>query len=92
MFAVRPTPEGKWIPHTSYGLGISSIEVVPGVTVWGMGGAFHGSFCYTYGTRDGLHIVSQSINADWNNPIGVFTEVLRAEFAPEESAPADPAR
>ncbi|WP_051779016.1 serine hydrolase domain-containing protein [Streptomyces sp. NRRL S-241] len=92
MFAVRPTPEGKWIPHTSYGLGISSIEVAPGVTVWGMGGAFHGSFCYTYGTRDGLHIVSQSINADWNNPIGVFTEVLLAEFAPEEPAPADPAR
>ncbi|WP_404952851.1 serine hydrolase domain-containing protein [Streptomyces sp. 147326] len=81
MFTVFPTPEGKWIPHTSYGLAVASVELSCGERVWGMGGAFTGSFCYTFGTRDGGHLVSQSLNGDWSDPIGLFTEVLEAEFA-----------
>ncbi|MET9573128.1 serine hydrolase domain-containing protein [Streptomyces virginiae] len=86
MFAARPTPEGKWIPGASYGLGMSSMTVPSGATVWGMGGAINGSFCYTYGTRDGEHLVAQSVNGDWNDPIGLFTQVLEAEFAADGPA------
>ncbi|MEU9160844.1 serine hydrolase domain-containing protein [Streptomyces sp. NPDC048424] len=86
MFTVFPTPAGKWIPGTSYGLGVASVDLSSGATVWGMGGAFTGSFCYTYGTRDGEHLVSQSLNGDWSDPIGLFTEVLEAEFAKTGSA------
>ncbi|MFJ9767237.1 serine hydrolase domain-containing protein [Streptomyces erythrochromogenes] len=86
MFAARPAPEGKWIPGASYGLGMSSMTVSSGATVWGMGGAINGSFCYTYGTRDGEHLVAQSVNGDWDDPIGIFTQVLEAEFAGDRPA------
>ncbi|GAA1455918.1 beta-lactamase family protein [Nocardiopsis exhalans] len=78
MFTTAPTPEGKWlpIPDTTYGLGMSSLTLAGGDTVWGMGGAINGSFCFTYGTRDGGLVISQSINCDWGNPIGAFAELL----------------
>ncbi|WKV70218.1 beta-lactamase family protein [Streptomyces sp. PCS3-D2] len=37
MFAVRPAPAGQWIPGASYGLGMSSMALSCGATVWGMG-------------------------------------------------------
>ncbi|MFE0602382.1 serine hydrolase [Streptomyces sp. NPDC058892] len=86
MFAVRPAPAGQWIPGASYGLGMSSMALSCGATVWGMGGAINGSYCYTYGTRDGGHLLAQSVNGDWNDPIGLFTQVLEAELAGDRTA------
>ncbi|MFC7564399.1 serine hydrolase domain-containing protein [Actinomadura namibiensis] len=80
MFATAATPQGKWIPDTTYGLGVSSIKLPCGTTVWGMGGAINGSFSFTYGTRDGRHMMAQNVNGDWNNPIDTFTKALDAEF------------
>ncbi|MFB4273451.1 serine hydrolase domain-containing protein [Nonomuraea sp. GTA35] len=80
MFTTNPVPEGKWTPNTTYGLGMSSVKLSCGTTVWGMGGALHGSWSYAYGTRDATRMLVQNVNGDWNNPIAVFTDVLEAEF------------
>jgi D-alanyl-D-alanine carboxypeptidase len=80
MFTTVATPEGMWIPNTTYGLGVSSITLSCSATVWGMGGAINGSLSYTYGTRDGRHMAAQNVNGDWNDPIDIFTQVLEAEF------------
>jgi D-alanyl-D-alanine carboxypeptidase len=50
-----------------------------------MGGAIDGSWSYTFGTRDGRHMLSTEVNGDWANgaqlgPISVFTAELEAEF------------
>ncbi|MBN6050807.1 beta-lactamase family protein, partial [Nonomuraea sp. RK-328] len=85
MFATTPVPEGKWIPgDPGYGLGVSSLRLPGGRTVWGMGGAINGSFTFAYGTRDGERMVVQNVNGDWNDPIGLFMEVLEAEFGPAD--------
>ncbi|MEV7023092.1 serine hydrolase domain-containing protein [Kitasatospora sp. NPDC093558] len=89
MFTVIPTPPKEWIKDTTYGLGVSSIKLSC-TTVWGMGGAINGSWSYTYGSRDGRHLLSTHVNGDWTNgnwtygnwPIGVFTDELEAEFCP----------
>jgi D-alanyl-D-alanine carboxypeptidase len=78
MFTTRPTI--GWIPDTTYGLGMSSITLSCGRVVWGMGGAISGSFSYTYGTRDGRTMLAINVNGDWNNPIGIFTRALEAQF------------
>ncbi|MEV6429175.1 serine hydrolase domain-containing protein [Nocardia sp. NPDC051463] len=83
MFRAGPTK--NWITHTGYGLGVSSVTLPSGVTLWGMGGALFGSWTYTYGTRDGRHILVANVNGDWahgdwHDPIGVFTDLLQAEF------------
>ncbi|WP_354638211.1 serine hydrolase domain-containing protein [Kitasatospora camelliae] len=90
MFATLPT-RGQWIPDTTYGLGVASITLPCGPTVWGMGGAIPGSWSYTFGTRDGRHLLSTNVNGDWAdgtwtmpNPIGVFTAELEAEFCPTD--------
>ncbi|MEU1390896.1 MULTISPECIES: serine hydrolase domain-containing protein [unclassified Nonomuraea] len=80
MFAANPVPDGKWIPNTTYGLGMSSVKLSCGTTVWGMGGALQGSWSYAYGTRDATRMLVQNVNGDWNNPIAAFTDVLEAEF------------
>ncbi|WP_084464277.1 serine hydrolase domain-containing protein [Microtetraspora fusca] len=90
MFTTVPTK--NWIPDTTYGLGISSVTLPCGATVWGMGGAIFGSWSYTYGTRDGEHMVVIDVNGDWANgpwddPIGIFTDVLQAEFCPPKTTP-----
>ncbi|MGK4581938.1 serine hydrolase domain-containing protein [Kitasatospora sp. HPMI-4] len=77
-------PQGGWIDKSHYGLGVASMDLSCG-TVWGMGGAIDGSWSYTFGTRDGRHILSTEVNGDWANgswktPIGVFTAELEAEF------------
>ncbi|MBV2156662.1 serine hydrolase [Kitasatospora sp. SUK 42] len=89
MFTVLD-PQGHWIPDTRYGLGVASLKLSCG-TVWGMGGAINGSWSYTFGTRDGRHLLSTEVNGDWakggwGSPIGIFTAELEAEFCP--AAPA----
>ncbi|MBO1416422.1 serine hydrolase [Streptomyces sp. FH025] len=85
MFTMVRTPADKWIKDTSYGLGVSSVNL-PCTTVWGMGGAINGSWTYTYGSRDGRHLLSTNVNGDWLNggsgPIDLFTAELKAEFCP----------
>lgn len=78
----------NWIPNTTYGLGISSIRLSCGVTVWGHGGAITGSWSYVYGTRNGARMVSQHINGDWSDQIGTFTSILQAEFCPDAQVDA----
>ncbi|MFD9818511.1 serine hydrolase domain-containing protein [Streptomyces violascens] len=83
MFTMRPTK--GWIPGTTYGLGVSSLTLPGGNTVWGMGGAVLGSWSYAYGTRDGGHMLTTNVNADWaqgpwDDPIGIFTDVFETEF------------
>ncbi|MFF4814295.1 serine hydrolase domain-containing protein [Kitasatospora sp. NPDC001309] len=76
-----------WIPNSHYGLGIGSITLSCG-EVWGMGGAINGSWSYTFGSRDGRHMMSTQVNGDWANgeawgPVAVFTKELEAEFCGE---------
>ncbi|MFJ1930472.1 MULTISPECIES: serine hydrolase domain-containing protein [unclassified Streptomyces] len=84
MFTTLPTH--GWIPNTTYGLGVSSVTLPCGETVWGMGGALFGSWSYTYGARDGVHMVTVNVSGDWVNsgwddPIGIFTDLLQTKFA-----------
>ncbi|MFD8542536.1 serine hydrolase domain-containing protein [Streptomyces sp. NPDC059649] len=85
MFTMLPTHD--WIPHTTYGLGVSSVLLPCGETVWGMGGALFGSWSYSYGTRDGAHMLTVNVNGDWvdrgwDDPIGIFTDLLETNFSP----------
>ncbi|MFJ3928195.1 serine hydrolase domain-containing protein [Streptomyces sp. NPDC090022] len=80
MFTMLPTE--NWIPGTTYGLGVSSVRLACGETVWGMGGAVNGSWTFTYGTRDGRRVLSVNVNGDWNDPIATFTDLLGTEFCP----------
>ncbi|SDW27790.1 D-alanyl-D-alanine carboxypeptidase [Amycolatopsis xylanica] len=87
MFTTVATGD-KWIPNTGYGLGVASVRLARGTEVWGMGGAIHGSWSYSFGTRDGSRLVVVNVNGDWAaggrpDPIGVFTDLLEAEFASE---------
>ncbi|MEU8774301.1 serine hydrolase domain-containing protein [Streptomyces sp. NPDC048606] len=88
MFTTVTTEQ--WIPDTAYGLGVASVSLPGGVTVWGMGGAINGSWTYTFGSRDGARMVSVNANGDWNFPIAAFTELLQAEFAPEPAPGSAP--
>jgi D-alanyl-D-alanine carboxypeptidase len=81
MFITVSTDGAGWIPDTRYGLGVFSQTLPCGVTVWGNGGAIHGSWSYAMGSRDGRRLVSQNINGDWLG-LGIFNEVLQAEFCP----------
>jgi D-alanyl-D-alanine carboxypeptidase len=78
----------NWIPNTTYGLGISSVKLSCDVTLWGHGGAINGSWSYSYGTRDGKRMVTQHVNGDWSDQIGIFTKVLEAEFCSDGSSVA----
>ncbi|GAA4636192.1 serine hydrolase domain-containing protein [Actinoallomurus vinaceus] len=85
-------PTKNWIPDTAYGLGISSVTLPCGPTVWGMGGAIFGSWSYAYRTRDGEHTAVVNVNGDWahgpwGDPIGIFTDVLQTEFCPPKPTP-----
>lgn len=79
-------PGTNWIKGSQYGLGVAS-QKLSCTTVWGMGGAINGSWSYTFGSRDGRHLLSTEVNGDWakgpmGSPIGVFTTELEAEFCP----------
>ncbi|MGP3958658.1 serine hydrolase domain-containing protein [Nonomuraea sp. 3N208] len=63
MFTTVPTKD--WVPNAAYGLGASSVKLSCGRTVWGMGGAIFGSWSYAYGSRDGKHLITTNVNADW---------------------------
>ena len=83
MFTTVPTRD--WISNAAYGLGVSSVRLPCGETVWGMGGALFGSWSYAYGARDGEQMVTTNVNGDWINggwddPIGIFTDLLEAKF------------
>ncbi|CAM5423721.1 hypothetical protein GCM10010329_00650 [Streptomyces spiroverticillatus] len=89
MLAAVPTE--NWLPASAYGLGISRLTLPSGVQVWGMDGAIFGSWSYVYGTPDGAHLLAANINSDWvegcwEDPTGLFTDLLEAEFG----RPADP--
>ncbi|MFJ3840812.1 serine hydrolase [Streptomyces sp. NPDC090054] len=78
-------PTENWLPGADHGLGVSCPTLSSGTEVWGMGGALFGSFSYVYGTREGAHMLAVNINADWaggpwEDPIGIFTDLLEAEF------------
>lgn len=80
------TQTQNWLPRSTYGCGVSRILLPSGTAVWGMGGALFGSWTYVYGTRDGTHMLAVNINADWaegrwQDPIGIFTDLLEAEFS-----------
>ncbi|HET6855971.1 MAG TPA: serine hydrolase domain-containing protein [Streptomyces sp.] len=84
MFTTVPTH--RWISNAAYGLGVSSVTLPGGETVWGMGGALFGSWTYAYGARDGRRMLTVNVNGDWVNsgwddPIGIFTDLLRTKFA-----------
>ncbi|MGW8884567.1 serine hydrolase domain-containing protein [Streptomyces sp. NPDC055749] len=84
MFTTVPTH--GWISNAAYGLGVSSVTLPCQETVWGMGGALFGSWSYTYGDRDGVHMVTANVNGDWvdsgwDDPIGIFTELLQTKFS-----------
>ncbi|SEM11254.1 serine hydrolase domain-containing protein [Streptacidiphilus jiangxiensis] len=84
MFTMLDT-QGNWVGNNSeYGLGVGSIKLSC-TTVWGMGGAIDGSWSYTFGTRDGRHLLSTEVDGDWGNgtwrsPVGVFNAEMEAEF------------
>jgi D-alanyl-D-alanine carboxypeptidase len=87
-------PGKNWIAKAHYGLGVASIDLSCGA-VWGMGGAIDGSWSYTFGSRDGRHMLSTETNGDWSNgrwasvyggPIPLFTAELEAEFCRTGSA------
>ncbi|WP_392892410.1 serine hydrolase domain-containing protein [Streptomyces sp. LN699] len=87
MFTTVPTR--NWISNAAYGLGVSSVRLPCGETVWGMGGALFGSWSYAYGARagagDGEQMVTINVNGDWceggwDDPIGMFTDLLQAKF------------
>ncbi|HJD81603.1 serine hydrolase domain-containing protein [Kitasatospora aureofaciens] len=83
MFTMQD-PGNAWIPQSHYGLGVASLTLSCG-QMWGMGGAINGSWSYTFGTRDGRHLLSTEVNGDWADgeqwgPISVFTKELEAEF------------
>ncbi|MFD9220187.1 serine hydrolase domain-containing protein [Streptomyces sp. NPDC060064] len=84
MFTTVPTH--RWISNATYGLGVSSVTLPGGETIWGRGGALFGSWSYTYGTRDGKHMTTVNVNGDWVNsgwddPIGIFTDLLQRKFS-----------
>ncbi|MEU4120133.1 serine hydrolase domain-containing protein [Kitasatospora sp. NPDC028055] len=89
MVTMKDPKAGRtgWVPNSHYGLGIGSLTLSCG-EVWGMGGAINGSWSYTFGSRDGRHMMSTQVNGDWANgeawgPVAVFTKELEAEFCGE---------
>lgn len=84
MLTTVPTTD--WVPNASYGLGVSSVRLSCGVTVWGNGGAIHGSWSLIHGTRDGDRVIVTNLNGDWvDDPTGVQLDVIEAEFCPDGS-------
>jgi D-alanyl-D-alanine carboxypeptidase len=76
----------NWIAHTRYGLGLSSIALPGGATLWGMVGTMFGSQTATYGSRNGQHLMTININGDWvagpwEDPSGIFADLLAIEFS-----------
>ncbi len=86
MLTMTPVPDGKWLDGYSYGLGISSVQLANGTTLYGHGGMISGTWSFLYGTADGARVVTQNVNADWGNPLEVFTEVMDAAFATERKS------
>jgi len=83
-------PTRDWLPGAAYGLGICTLPLPGGeggATLRGMGGAVFGSWTYAFATPDGTRLLTVNTNGDWtapdsgwSDPIGVFTDLLRAAF------------
>lgn len=73
-----PTGEGTSGRSDRYGLGIRSLELSCGTTVWGHVGDIHGSLSTAAATRDGAHAAAFNVNADWAPRGG--EKLLEAEF------------
>ncbi|MEU7140320.1 serine hydrolase domain-containing protein [Nocardia sp. NPDC046473] len=83
MLTMTPVPDGRWLDGYGYGLGISSVTLPNGTTVYGHGGMITGAWSYLYGTRDGQRVVTQNVNGDWGMPpLDIFPELLEAAFRP----------
>ncbi|MEW9556291.1 serine hydrolase domain-containing protein [Nonomuraea sp. NPDC050783] len=80
MFTGVPTEGGQWIPGTTYGLGVFWQRLPGGTTVWGGGGAIHGSWTYAMGSRDGSRFAVANINGDWGDLLPAFARLLDAAF------------
>ncbi|WP_225725134.1 MULTISPECIES: serine hydrolase [unclassified Nocardia] len=81
MLTMIPVPDGTWLDGYSYGLGISSVTLPNGTTVYGHGGMIFGTWSYLYGTKDGHRTVAQNVNGDWGMPpTGIFIDLLDAAF------------
>ncbi|MFF7099930.1 serine hydrolase domain-containing protein [Streptomyces nigra] len=72
-----------------YGLGLMSVELSCGVTVWGHGGGIHGSTSQAAVTRDGRHALTLNLNGDWAGDPGALTE---AEFCGKDTGTASATR
>ncbi|MFF4882695.1 serine hydrolase domain-containing protein [Streptomyces nigra] len=77
MTTTVPAAEG-----IGYGLGLMSVELSCGVTVWGHGGGIHGSTSQASVTRDGRHALTLNLNGDWAGDPGALTE---AEFCGKDT-------
>ncbi|MFI9045909.1 serine hydrolase domain-containing protein [Streptomyces sp. NPDC053427] len=64
----------------AFGLGIDSVELSCGVTVWGHTGRTNGSVSAVAGTRDGRHQLTFDINGDWLVDGELYGKVIEAEF------------
>ncbi|MFJ4792480.1 serine hydrolase domain-containing protein [Kitasatospora purpeofusca] len=61
-----PAELDEMVPATGGpGLGIGSVRLGCGVTVWGHEGTIHGSSTVALTTRDGRHAAAFNTNADW---------------------------
>ncbi|MFD7411668.1 serine hydrolase domain-containing protein [Kitasatospora purpeofusca] len=61
-----PAELDEMVPATGGpGLGIGSVRLSCGVTVWGHEGTIHGSSTVALTTRDGRHAAAFNTNADW---------------------------
>lgn len=70
---------GAEAPGDRYGLGIQSLELSCGVTVWGHGGGIHGSSSMVAATRDARHTLAYNVNGDW----AASGSPVEAEFCPK---------
>lgn len=81
MLTMTPVPDGKWMDGYSYGLGISSVQLSCGTTVYGHGGLITGSYSFAFSTRDGKRSVAQNLNGDWGAPtLTNLPNLLEATF------------
>ncbi|UNO39852.1 serine hydrolase domain-containing protein [Streptomyces sp. MST-110588] len=64
----------------AYGLGVDSLKLSCGVTVYGHTGRTNGSLSATTGTKDGSHRLTFQINGDWLTNSSVYYDIIEAEF------------
>ncbi|MBV1940474.1 beta-lactamase family protein [Streptomyces sp. BV286] len=68
--------------HGSYGMGLYSVKLPCGATVWGHNGRITGSYVRTAATSDGRHVLTFRVNTDAIADPSVEPALLAAEFCP----------